>query len=224
MELCRDSLQRHLQARKWPVDERMQWAIQLVSGVSYMHSKGKFPRPFHRLSTFFPGWPSSDTRNSSWTVSFLMTGVLHRDLSTQNILLSSDHKIKIADFGTARKVNGRGTYNTSTIIGSPAYMAPEQIDARTMSLKTDMWAVGVNLWELATQKLPWAEEAMRAGAGQADLSFCKSIIARPGPVRMPRPAIGQLSPSVADEYYAMILSCHDKDPSLRPSSSALLSR
>ena len=103
-------------------------------------------------------------------------------------------------------------------------MAPEQIDARTMSLKTDMWAVGVNLWQLATQKLPWAEEAMRAGAGQADLSFCKSIIARPGPVRMPRPAIGQLSPSVADEYYAMILSCHQKDPSLRPSSSALLSR
>ena len=74
--------------------------------------------------------------------------MLHRDLSSQNILLTSDNHIKIADFGCARKVNERGEYKSTSITGSPAYMAPEQLEGHVMTLKADMWAVGVNLWEV----------------------------------------------------------------------------
>ena len=57
---------------------------------------------------------------------------------------------------------------------SPAYMAPEQLEGHVLTLKCDVWAVGINLWELATQKLPWAEEAMRESPnGLADYEYCR---------------------------------------------------
>ena len=67
--------------------------------------------------------------------------MLHRDLSSQNILLTNDGHIKIADFGCARKINERGEYKTTSITGSPAYMAPEQLEGHILTLKCDMWAV-----------------------------------------------------------------------------------
>jgi serine/threonine protein kinase len=169
--------------------------------------------------------------------------VLHRDLSSQNILLTSDNHIKIADFGCARKVNDRGEYKSTSITGSPAYMAPEQLEGHVLTLKADMWAVGVNLWEvrdrshdssffasfhvsvrdlcipwqLATQKLPWAEEAMRESAnGLADYEYCRRKVRNNG--KLSRPSSGQLNSSVADGYMQIIQSCHNKDPSKRPSS------
>ena len=53
-------------------------------------------------------------------------------------------------------------------------MAPEQLEGHALTLKSDVWAIGVNLWELATQKLPWADEAMRESPnGIADYDYCR---------------------------------------------------
>jgi serine/threonine protein kinase len=65
-----------------------------------------------------------------------------------------------------------------TYIYSPAYMAPEQLEGRVLTLKADVWAVGINLWEFATQKLPWADEAMRESPnGVADYEYCLRKVA-----------------------------------------------
>ena len=188
LELCNDTLQRNMQKKKWSFAERMTMALELVHGVSYIHSKS----------------------------------VVHRDLSSQNILLTHQGHIKIADFGCARKVNERGEYKTSSISGSPAYMAPEQLEGQVLTLKCDVWAVGVNLWELATQKLPWADEAMRESSTRlADYEYMRCAVHAGR--KMSRPGAGQLNASVADAYYQLILSCHHKDASSRPSARKLLS-
>jgi serine/threonine protein kinase len=188
LELCSDSLQKTLQKKRWSFGERMRMALELVHGISYVHSMG----------------------------------VLHRDLSSQNILVTSEAHIKIADFGCARRINDRGEYMTSSITGSPAYMAPEQLEGRVLTLKCDVWAVGVNLWELATQKLPWADEAMRESPnGLADYEYCRRKV-RNG--KMSRPASGQLNSSVAEGYYQIILGCHQKDPAQRLSTQQLLTK
>jgi len=188
LELCSDSLQKNLLKKKYSFADRMNMSLELVHGVSYIHSKG----------------------------------IVHRDLSSQNILLTYSGHVKIADFGCARKINQRGEYKTSSITGSPAYMAPEQLEGHILTLKCDVWAVGVNLWELATQKLPWADEAMRESTnGLADYEYMKRTVR--GGRKLSRPAPGMLNTSVAEPYYQLVLSCHHKDPSQRPSSSQVLS-
>jgi len=71
-----------------------------------------------------------------------------------------------------------GEYNSTTISGSPAYMPPEQIAGHTLTKKCDVWAVGVCLWELATQRQPWAEfhPQKRVPGGNAGLVFVRDSV------------------------------------------------
>ena len=189
LELCSDSLQNCLRKARLPFGVRMGMALELVNGVSYVHSMGVF----------------------------------HRDLSSQNILVTAEQRVKIADFGCARKIDHCGEYKTTSITGSPAYMPPEQLEGHVLTLKADVWAVGVNLWELATQKLPWADEAMRESPTRiADYQYCRQKL-RTG-AKMVRPALGQLNTSVADSYYDLIMWSHRTDPKMRPSSKDLLAK
>ncbi|KAJ1475366.1 kinase-like domain-containing protein, partial [Baffinella frigidus] len=80
--------------------------------------------------------------------------VLHRDLSSRNILLTADWQIKITDWGCARQVAG-DEYHSSTISGSPTYMAPEQLAGDALTFKIDVWALGCVLWEMLMERTPW---------------------------------------------------------------------
>lgn len=80
--------------------------------------------------------------------------IVHRDLSDMNILLCSNGDVKIADLGCARQLNAT-TYRPSTISGSPPFMAPEQLQGKSITLKVDVWALGVLLWEIVTEQKPW---------------------------------------------------------------------
>lgn len=80
--------------------------------------------------------------------------IVHRDLSDMNILLCSDGGVKIADLGCARQLTA-ATYRPSTISGSPPFMAPEQLQGQPITLKVDVWALGVLTWELFTERKPW---------------------------------------------------------------------
>ena len=80
--------------------------------------------------------------------------IVHRDLSTRNILLARGMQVKIADFGCARQVVGK-SYDSTTISGSPAYMSPEQLQGRELTVKVDVWALGVITWEMLNEKIPW---------------------------------------------------------------------
>ncbi len=85
--------------------------------------------------------------------------IIHRDLKSLNILIAKDNTAKITDFGLA-KIHDQTKSHTNHIIGSPIWMAPEQLCTNTpASTKTDIYSMGMVLWEIATQKLPYSHAA-----------------------------------------------------------------
>jgi serine/threonine protein kinase len=85
-------------------------------------------------------------------------GVVHRDLKPENILVTADGKIKIMDFGialdeSARRLTWSGLSST---IGTPDYMAPEQVSGRRGDVRTDIYSLGVILYEMLTGNLPYS--------------------------------------------------------------------
>ena len=82
-------------------------------------------------------------------------GVLHRDVKPRNILVGRADRIKLCDFGLARSASGGDRVtNTGTILGTPAYMAPEQIRGDDVSSATDLYAFGCTAYEMLTGRIP----------------------------------------------------------------------
>lgn len=81
-------------------------------------------------------------------------GVIHRDIKAANILLSDRDDIKISDFGTAQISHSTHT-QIDGFVGSPAYMAPEQINEEPPSVQTDIYSLGVTMYELLAGRLPF---------------------------------------------------------------------
>ncbi len=88
--------------------------------------------------------------------------VLHRDLKPSNILLAHSGEVKIIDFGTAQ-IDWAERTQVGGFVGSPAYMAPEQLEARTTSRATDVYALGVILYELLSGVHPFLSGDSGAG-------------------------------------------------------------
>jgi serine/threonine-protein kinase len=82
-------------------------------------------------------------------------GLVHRDVKPGNVLLSSDGQIKLCDLGLARPI-ARGTTVTETamVVGTPAYMAPEQATAIELTAATDIYALGLTLYKCLTGEVP----------------------------------------------------------------------
>jgi serine/threonine protein kinase len=87
-------------------------------------------------------------------------GVIHRDIKPANIMVAGGTEVKVTDFGAALLRTGKG--NTTVSIGTPAYMSPEQINGDELTHKTDMYCVGVVLYELLTGVRPFVAETMPA--------------------------------------------------------------
>jgi len=83
------------------------------------------------------------------------TGVVHRDLKPQNIMVDMEGNAKITDFGIARSIKTKGLTGTGVIIGTPEYMSPEQVDGKPVDLRSDLYSLGIILYELVTGKLPF---------------------------------------------------------------------
>ncbi|MFC7539342.1 serine/threonine-protein kinase [Siccirubricoccus deserti] len=81
-------------------------------------------------------------------------GVVHRDIKPANIMLAHDGTVKMADFGIARLENSSMT-QVGTIMGTPSYMAPEQLRGETVDARADIWAAGVMLYQLLTGEKPF---------------------------------------------------------------------
>jgi serine/threonine protein kinase len=87
-------------------------------------------------------------------------GVIHRDIKPANIMVAGGTEVKVTDFGAALLRTGKG--NTTVSIGTPAYMSPEQINGDELTHKTDMYCVGVVLYELLTGVRPFVAATMPA--------------------------------------------------------------
>jgi serine/threonine-protein kinase len=83
------------------------------------------------------------------------SGIIHRDIKPQNVLIGRDGVAQVTDFGVAQVSIDVGLTTVGTTVGTAAYMAPEQARAETLSEATDLYAVGVMLYEMLTGKLPF---------------------------------------------------------------------
>jgi eukaryotic-like serine/threonine-protein kinase len=109
-------------------------------------------------------------------------GVIHRDLKPQNVMIEASGNVRILDFGLARSADTCGATTTGMILGTPGYISPEQIDGRDVDQRTDIYSLGVLLYEMLTGRLPFE------GASALDVIH-KQRSERAGDPRALEPAI-----------------------------------
>lgn len=83
--------------------------------------------------------------------------IIYRDLKPENLMMNTDGYLTLVDMGTAKKLKIERRYRTSTIIGTPHYIAPEIITGKGYSFPVDLWSLGVLTYELLCGKLPFGE-------------------------------------------------------------------
>jgi len=132
-------------------------------------------------------------------------GIIHRDLKPENVILNNDGMVKLMDFGLACSISSRLT-SEGTILGTVFYLAPEQAQGKRIDPRSDLYSLGVMLYELVTGILPFNADDPLAVISQ-------HIYA---PVVPPRAKNDQIPPALE----ALILKLMAKDPKDRPASAA----
>jgi predicted Ser/Thr protein kinase len=127
-------------------------------------------------------------------------GVVHRDLKPENIVIGPKGEVKVMDFGIARSIDKDATL-TGTLIGTPAYMAPEQAEGRPIDQRADIYSLGLILYEMFTGRHPF----------QGDSGFAlayKQIHETPPPPH-------QVEPSLPANIAGAVVKATEKDPAKR---------
>jgi serine/threonine protein kinase len=134
-------------------------------------------------------------------------GIVHRDLKPENVMIDTQGNVKIMDFGIARSMDAM-TRLTGSMVGTPAYMAPEQVSGKQVDYRTDIYALGLILYEMFTGQPAFQAENAVAVA-------LKQLREAPKPPR-------EVKPWVPVEIERAILKCLEKEPARRFQSIAQL--
>jgi len=129
-------------------------------------------------------------------------GIIHRDVKPANIILIEGMRAKITDFGIAKIASG-GANLTSTgqFLGTPNYMAPEQIKGTPVDGRTDLFSLGICLYELLTRRKPFGGDSLT--------SISYKI------VHEPFPPLHEINPQIPDGFEEIVTRCLAKDPARR---------
>ena len=128
-------------------------------------------------------------------------GIIHRDLKPANIILTRDGTVKIIDFGLAKFVAGAQLTRSGISVGTVAYMSPEQIRGEGVDARSDIWALGVVLFEMLAGKLPFR--------GEHETALLYSVSNEP-PID-----ISTHRSDVPEDLHGLISGCLEKEPGKR---------
>ena len=128
-------------------------------------------------------------------------GVVHRDLKPQNIMIDREGNARIMDFGVARSIKAKGITGAGVMIGTPDYMSPEQVEGKEVDQRSDIYALGVILYEMVTGEVPF----------QGDTPL--SVIVKHKSEAPPDPK--EVNAQIPIDLSRMILRCLEKDKERR---------
>jgi len=133
------------------------------------------------------------------------SGVVHRDLKPSNIMIDKEGDVRIMDFGIARSLEAKGITGAGVMIGTPEYMSPEQVEAKEIDRRSDIYSLGVILYEMVTGRLPF----------EGDTALSVAVKHKTEAPPDPR----ELNPQIPEGLGLFILKCLEKDKEKRYQSA-----
>jgi len=132
-------------------------------------------------------------------------GIVHRDLKPQNVMIDRDGNARIMDFGIARSLTGKGITGAGTFIGTPEYMSPEQVEGKDTDQRSDIYSLGIVLYEMLTGRRPF----------EGDTAL--GVAVKQKSETPPDPKL--LNTQISDELDRVILKCLEKKKESRYQSA-----
>ena len=133
-------------------------------------------------------------------------GVVHRDLKPSNIMIDKAGNAKIMDFGIARSIRDKGITGAGVMVGTPEYMSPEQAEAKEVDHRSDIYSLGIILYEMGTGRVPF----------EGDTALSIAMKHKGELPKNPK----QFNSAIPDDLSGVILKCLEKDKSKRYQSAA----
>jgi serine/threonine protein kinase/tetratricopeptide (TPR) repeat protein len=132
-------------------------------------------------------------------------GVIHRDLKPSNVIIDKNGNARILDFGIARSLEAKGLTGAGVMIGTPEYMSPEQVEGKDVDQRSDIYSLGVILYELVTGRVPF----------EGDTPFTIGVKHKSEMPASPK----EINPQIPDDLNNVILKCLEKDKAKRYQSA-----
>jgi len=213
-------------------EQRFMREFEMLSKMNHptvlkVYNWGRYEDQLYFVSEFISGrdlkseiktrgpWPAEEAAKLTAVVADALAvahsmGIVHRDIKPHNIMIANDGSVRLLDFGVARKTGaGMETLTkTGMIVGTPEYMSPEQFGTHRVTERSDIYSLGVVLFELLTGQIPFG--------GETPIVIAMKVIQQPA---VPPQSVRKDIPEWIDR---IVLKCMEKEPQNRYLSAAQL--